>query len=191
MSSIALTESFEESVALGELDSFLSSVKEHTMKKIAGKTFAGMETDDVLQECLVKVYTSIDKFDSSKSTAGTFFDNIIDNRISDLLRRAGMASNLAVVNATELVEPDSFEEQVLPSNFMTVISMDECGYNNFELKYDFLESIDLNDTEKRVFKLRCAGYDFVEIASIMQTSKSWISQIWKRVMKKYESGMAR
>lgn len=92
----------DEAFALGDLDQFYKRSKEKIAAKISGRKFAGMEHEDVSQECLIKIHRAIPQYDASKAKIGTFIDKIILNTLKDSFKKAGSKANLGVVNAKSL-----------------------------------------------------------------------------------------
>lgn len=182
------TMGFDELFAIGDVENFLAKAKEKTAKKLAGKTFAGMEKDDVVQEVLIKIHRSMGKFDSDVARASTFVDHVIDNMIKDMYRKCMTEKNLVVVNAAELVTTYNEEEEEYGSlTGSRQIGEIDVEFENVELITDIMENLGLNDREKEIFRLRSEGYEFVEIADHLGVSKARISQIWSSIRKKYEN----
>jgi RNA polymerase sporulation-specific sigma factor len=180
--------SFDELFALNEMDAFLQKAQEKCRAKIAHRTFAGMETDDVVQEVLIKVYRSMEKYDGSLSKVSTYVDHVMDNMIRDCLRKAGSGANLAVVNAFDLFNSVDHEQKNLEESGNSgtfVVGADDYGFENVEVLTDVMEHMNLVQREVDVFRLRLIGYEFVEIADILGVSKARISQIWKGIKEKY------
>ncbi|WP_426455411.1 sigma-70 family RNA polymerase sigma factor (plasmid) [Paenibacillus sp. S-38] len=178
----------DELFALGELDAFLKKSEEKVAKKISGMKFAGMDADDVKQEALLKVYRSLDKYDSSKAKMSTFLDHIISNTIRDCLKKAGSGTNLRVVNAMSLNayatdSMDGAEEMTLQ------VGTEDVGYTAFEVMTDLMENVGLTDREKEIFRLHASGYDFGEIAQVFKISRGRMSQIWSNITTKCQMAM--
>jgi RNA polymerase sporulation-specific sigma factor len=177
---------YDELLAIGDMDKFLTKAKEMCEMKIKTSNFFGMEKEDVVQEVLLTVFKSINSYDNSKAKACTFFENVINNKIKDCVRKTGTKSNLMVTTAIELVPEFDADDKPADSAYLGVLSAADSGYACSEYEIDFMENIGLNDREKQIFKLRCSGYEFVEIASILGLTKARISQLWKGVVQKYE-----
>lgn len=180
--------SYDELYEEGLIDSFLQKAQDACKKKLRGRQVAGMETDDVVQEVLIKVYKSLDKYDARKARMSTFIDHVIEMKIIDCLEKAGTGKNLMLVNATPIMESygaDNFEMD----DSMDSIQVGEVdiGYEYMEIITDLMTNLGLTEQEKVVFKLRSAGYEFAEIATYMQLSKARISQLWGGIKKKYKN----
>ena len=174
--------SYDELLALGELDLFLEKVRNHTSKKIRNRDFAGMEREDVIQEVLIKVYKSIESFDPSKSKASTFVDHVIENKIKDCLRSAGSESNLCNVNSVPLIDDTSGEEYIEGT---IIIPVEESMYSYIEYLQD-IKNIDLTEKETEVVKLKIAGYNNTEIANILGCTRATVHNIWNKIKDKFE-----
>lgn len=185
-----MSKEFDELLALGEMEMFLEKVKQHTESKIRGKQLAGTEVDDVVQEVLIKVYQSVELFDSNKASAATYFDRIIDNKIRDCLRLMGTETNLAFVNSASIVDDRWYTNNgasELTENEV-VLAGDCSTYSCVEYIYDIVNNnMGLTEKEMQIFKLRAAGYNFVEIAHILGYTKARISQLWKGIIVKFET----
>jgi RNA polymerase sporulation-specific sigma factor len=177
---------YDELLAVGDMDKFLTKAKEMCEVKIHATDFVGMEKEDVVQEVLLSVYRAVDAYDSSRAKASTFFENVINNRIRDCLRKA--KTNMPLCLAVELVESpeDISNDSGSTHKSNAVLKSVDGDYGCSEYEIDFMENIGLNDREKQIFKLRCAGYEFTEIATMLGLTKARISQLWKGVIKKYE-----
>lgn len=176
---------FDELIALNEMEAILAKAKKYCEQKIGMQKFAGMETEDVVQEVLIKIYKAVETFDPSKAKASTYFYYVIDNGIKDHLRISGSRRNLAVVNALTII--DDVANEVDKSGFTDneiVLGSVDCTFSTKEYIYDILENIGLNEREIRIFKMRAAGYQFDEIAGFEGCSKARMSQLWSKVQKK-------
>lgn len=172
---------YEELVAVGEVNSFLNAIHKFTEKKLGRLSIAGSDTEDVVQEVLIKVYENISNYDSSKGAASTYFENIINNRITDSLRHASRTSNLNVVNATPIVDEEDSEDRSL---CVAVKTFDD--YSSIELE-GALKS--LTEREKAIVSMKVEGYSLSEIASNFGVSTSAIQKSWVRASKKIENSL--
>lgn len=183
--------SFEELYALKEFDAFFTKVKEKCEIKLRGKTFAGMEKEDVVQEVLIKVSNALGQYDAKKSQMSTYIDHIINNKIKDCYRKAVSYKNLCVVNALSISEsihePEYGEDDGYEDRNYIQLGCEDVGYENTDVLIDIMSNMGLSEREKEIFRLRSNGYEFVEIAKIMGVSKARISQIWAGVKRKYEA----
>lgn len=184
MTTANATMGFDELLAIGEVEGLLEKTKEVCEIKLRGKKFAGMEHQDVVQEVMIKVFNSIETYDSSKAKASTYFDRIIGNMIKDCYKKAMSGKNLMVVNSGEISDGFNEEEQVDESYIVGEVDVE---FENKEFLIDITENLGLNEKEKEIFELRSGGYEFVEIADILGVSKARISQIWKGIKNKYDA----
>lgn len=179
---------FDDLFAIGDIDAFLDKAQEKCRQKLRGKTFAGMEKEDVTQEVMIKLYNALEKYDAEKAKMSTFVDHLIENKIKDMYRKCMSEKNLSVVNAVHLVCTDMGGNDE-SDGVDTGLTLGHVGfaYENFEFVTDIMENMKLNDREKEIFKLRTSGYEFVEIAGILGVSKARVSQLWKAIREKYEA----
>lgn len=189
--SAASAQTFDELFALEEMDAFLKKAQEKCRAKVGHQKFAGMETDDVVQEVLIKVYRSMQRYDGTLSKVSTYVDHVMDNMIRDCLRKAGSKSNLSLVNALDLLEstadPERCNSDGQDVSWSYIAGCSEPGYERMELITDVMENMHLNKREQEVFRLRLTGYEFMEIAEKIGVSKARVSQIWKSIREKYVS----
>ncbi|WMT39260.1 sigma-70 family RNA polymerase sigma factor [Paenibacillus sp. D2_2] len=185
--STTMSMGFDELFAIGDVDAFLSKAEEKCRQKLRGKTFAGMEKEDVTQEVLIKLYRSLDQYDVTKARMSTFVDHLIDNKIKDMYRKCMTEKNLNVVNAIQVISTDLDIDDETGNGVGIALGHEGYAYENFEFVTDIMENMELNDREKKIFKLRSTGYEFVEIADILGVSKARVSQLWKGIREKYEA----
>lgn len=182
--------SFDELFALGEVDEILRMSEEKVKIKTQGLRFAGMGTEDVVQDALIKVYTALSDYDSSKARVSTFLDHVIDNSIRDTLRKAGAIKNLVAVNAVPINSEDSTVRaevrgfSVRKENGGFAFAGLEPGYEAFEIMEDIMNHMDLTDRQKEAVQLYTAGYSLAEIANVFHVSRSRMSQIWSQIVTK-------
>lgn len=174
---------FDELYGLGDVDSLLEKAQEKCEQKIRGKQFAGMDSEDVVQEVLIKVHRSLAKYDSSKAKVSTYIEHVIENMIKDCYKKCGTEKNLLLVNALEIEDSVDWGGDDTYVNGVMVGTVD-AGYLQVDMSYDV--SITLNSREQEIFNLRTQGYEFVDIAGMLGVSKARISQIWKVIKTKYD-----
>ena len=180
--------SFDELYGLGDVDAFLNKAKEKCETKLRGKSFAGMDTEDVVQEVLIKIHKSFDKYDHNKAKVSTYVDHVMENMIKDCYKKCGTEKNLFVVNAVELDYSSNWESEESDRRTQGVqVGAEDTGYQNVDFMYDLVNNLGLTPRESEIFHLRSQGYEFVEIANFLGVSKARISQIWRGIKEKYDS----
>lgn len=183
------TKEFDQLFETGEIDLFLSKAKEQCEKKLRGRTFAGMEQEDVVQEVLIKVYKSLASYDSDKAKLSTYVDRVIENMIKDSFKKCGSYKNLANINAMEIEDSyqDNGEDYGTASGSNSIsIGLNDTGYMRFEVFTDIKENDRLTKRERIILQLHYKGYEKVEIAQKLGLSKARISQIWKEMLEKID-----
>lgn len=178
---------FDELYLQNDVDAILEKAKEKCEAKLRGKRFAGWDKDDVLQEVLIKVFRTIDRYKQDTSRYSTFVDHVMDNMIKDCYRKTLTEKNLNVVNAAEYVDAYLDEDDVQDFSVGCHVGVVDNGYQNSEFVTDLMQNMGLSEREKDIFSLRSAGYEFVEIASIIGVTKARISQIWKGIVQKHNA----
>lgn len=98
-----------ESTVINDVDNVLEKVREKTKIKMYNIKIAGMETDDVIQEALIKAYRYLDRY-NKKTKIDTYIDLIINSVIKDCFRKAAADKNLNVVNALNIDINDDYNE---------------------------------------------------------------------------------
>lgn len=175
----------EQLLELEEIDLFLSKAKEKCEKKLRGKSFAGMEQDDVIQEVLIKVYKSLASYDKSKAKISTYVDRVIENMIKDSFKKCGSFKNLANVNALEIEDSYTSESDDAPSMSHSVsVGNEDLNFLETEIYMDLETNKYLTKRERLVFDLHYRGYEKVEIAQMLGLSKARVTQIWKEIIAK-------
>jgi RNA polymerase sporulation-specific sigma factor len=145
-----------------------------------------MDTEDVVQETVFKVYRMLDRYNSETSRMSTYVDHVIENMIRDCLRKCGSGKNLMVVNADEIaVNYDAEDDNGSASVSRYQVGSNDYGYENAEVMMDVMDNMGLTDREKQIFQLYVEGYEFVEIAKMIGITKSRMSQIWSKIKSKY------
>lgn len=176
---------FDELFDMGDIDLLLEKTKEKCEQKLRGQRFAGMEKDDVVQEVLIRVHRSLDRYDSEKAKVSTYVEHVMDNMIKDCFRKAGSIKNLMVVNSADILHEYSADNNA-NTNGVQLGDVD-AGFTLVDLEQDISIHLNLNSRERQIFRLRTQGYEFVEIAEMLGVTKSRISQIWKKILIKYNS----
>lgn len=173
------------SVAVNENEAFeLGYLMEALYKKanilVSGKNLAGMDTEDIIQELVIKGYLAFKSYDRNKASVKTYIDIVLRNQLKDLLKKVGSRKNLAFVNAVSISESVEDEDDI---DSPVQVGVEENGYNDIEIQ-DILEKVELTEQEKKVVYLRLQGFDCSEIAKQLNVSKPRISQIMKNLQKK-------
>lgn len=171
----------DEVFAMGAMDQFLKAAKKVCESKVRGKKFNCMEEDDVVQEILIRVYKSVEKYDPEKASASTFFSRVMDTELLSYYRKSNAEKNKSLANAAQIT--DYYEE----GTDAVEAECDPTEYSVSEFYIDFMYNIGLTDKEKHVFKMRYEGFDYTEIADSLGVSKPYVSQLWKSIMTKYRN----
>lgn len=165
----------------GRTEEFFESIKREAEFRVWNTRVAGMEKEDLIQEVLLQVFQSIDKYDSSRAAASTYFGSVINNKIRDLLRKAGTNQNLSNTNAVAVMEEYSEELGGV------ILHSEEPKYNTVDLRLSLKK---LDSRESKIVLLKAKGYTFQEIASRTGCSKSRAQQVYASSLAKLKEMLA-
>ena len=172
--------------SVDDIDSLLRRTQQVCNYKLLTTNLSREEKEDIVQDVLLKVYLSLDKYDSKKAMITTWIDRVIDNMIKDGLRKIGSKKNLMLKNAVSIdtsPDEDNATEKVYSRAGHDIPSVDY-RYEIAEMIIDFTCNLNLNELEVNVFKLRSSGFEFYEIADLLGYTKSRIYQVWGQIKKK-------
>jgi RNA polymerase sigma factor (sigma-70 family) len=165
----------QEAVVKNDVDAILEKARRISECKLRAKGFVPAHTsfEDVVQEVLIHVYQTIEKYDSSRAAFSTFLDHIIYTKIEKCYRKGLNLNNKMFYGAMDL---DLLDKETVFKFYSTEDSYsldDSCklSFNNVETKTQ------LTPKEWEVLKLLARGFNQVEISKSMSTSKARVSQI--------------
>ncbi|WP_346895826.1 RNA polymerase sporulation sigma factor SigK [Clostridium sp. UBA7503] len=160
----------------------------HIVKKYS---FPGKEVDDLISIGTVGLIKAIDSFDMDKGTRlATYAARCIENEILMLIR-----NNKKIRSEVYLQDPIGLDKEGNEISLMDILSSDkdsilEVVENKIQVKklYCILETC-LQERERRIIEMRYGLIDGKpktqrEIASILGISRSYVSRIEKRALKK-------
>lgn len=160
----------------------------HIVKKY---TYTGKDMDDLISIGTVGLIKAIDSFDIAKGTRlATYAARCIENEILMLIR-----NNKKTKNEVYLQDPIGVDKEGNEISLMDVLSSDEDSIieivqNKIETKklYEKINK-DLTEREKIIIKMRYGLQDGKpqtqrEIAKYLGISRSYVSRIEKRALKK-------
>ncbi|WP_291580810.1 RNA polymerase sporulation sigma factor SigK [Clostridium sp. UBA6640] len=160
----------------------------HIVKKYS---FPGKEVDDLISIGTVGLIKAIDSFDSSKGTRlATYAARCIENEILMLIR-----NNKKIKGEVYLQDPIGIDKEGNEISLMDILSSDkdsiiEIVENKIQVKklYGKINTV-LQEREKLIIEMRYGlidgkGKTQREIAKILGISRSYVSRIEKRALKK-------
>ncbi|ARC84636.1 RNA polymerase sigma-K factor [Clostridium argentinense CDC 2741] len=160
----------------------------HIVKKYS---FPGKEVDDLISIGTVGLIKAIDSFDSSKGTRlATYAARCIENEILMLIR-----NNKKIKGEVYLQDPIGIDKEGNEISLMDILSSDkdsivEIVENKIQVKklYSKINTV-LQEREKLIIEMRYGlidgkGKTQREIAKILGISRSYVSRIEKRALKK-------
>ncbi|BAU28218.1 RNA polymerase sigma factor (sigma-70 family) [Aneurinibacillus soli] len=128
----------------------------------------GEELDDIIQDAALKLYLSIDRYDSKKAAVSTFRDHIITNVLIDRIRR-WRAHKSQVLTWDEVDETEDGCEQV-----------------DFDMDFERWFRT-LLPHEKKIVRMRLDGKKNCVIADELGCSNASITAYRKVIQKKWNS----
>lgn len=185
--------SFNEAVEMNDLEILFASTKRACESIIYTRGISlppHMDVEDVTQDAIIKLLKALESFDSTKSTANTFCESIINRLIVDHIRRASLErthrdifANLMEdgkgakgVDLKEEGVPDSLKNRKIVND-----SRSEDDYYMTEILLDTAKS--LTERQQKVFVLRQKGYTREEIAKELKVSVRTVATDWSNVSK--------
>lgn len=134
-----------------------------------------MEVDDFKSECFLKIYKSLDLFDSNKSTLRNFCILCIKSTALQELRKSRSTKN-KLKNKENLI---SLESEIFDSDgceFINIISGKDDEYFFKDFKKEVLKAIDkLSPREKETMLMKIEGYKTGQIADMLGTTSNNIT----------------
>ena len=132
-----------------------------------------IELDDFKGECFLKIYKSLDLFDSEKSTLKTFCIMCIKSTALQTLRSSRATKN-KLLNSDSLI---SIESEIYGSDgceFNEILGGKDDEYFYGDFKENIMNIINtlLTPKEKETLLLKIQGYKTIEIANMLNTSIS-------------------
>lgn len=170
----------DEMLVMGDIENFLGAIRKIASIKVRNKSFAGCEPEDVVQEVLMKVYTSIEAYDPNKTKATTFFNVVIDNKLKDIFKSLSSNANLMVANHVPLTVGDDDDDHAQ----LEFALEDETEYACTDLMYDMLTNYNLTELEQKILKLKVVEFTNTEIAEMLGMSKQALNYHNKNLLKK-------
>lgn len=143
-----------------------------------GQYISGMATCDVVSEMEIKIWKTLDGYDSNKACYHTYITNILNNKYKDLLRKASNGSDSILNNAARLTE--SYEEEDVVYSYFGIDDSNLLQVEN----YLFIKS-SLTDREQQAVSLVVSGYTRSEAASMMGVSPCRMTQLLGKVAEKW------
>ena len=146
-----------------------------------------VDRDDLVQECLLTLYSAIEKYDG-KSNFKAYACACINNRISSSLRSLGRKKNEPMKNYVPLTgygEEDTDKSDILIDSNVGPEDL----FINKEKRIEMENIIkqELSDLEFCVFVLHGQGYSYNEIAKRIGETKKVVDNAMQRVRKKLGS----
>lgn len=175
----------EDKKDLIEVDLFLEAAKKCCELKLRNTKFAGMDKEDVVQEALIRVYESAPKYKKEIAKISTFVEKIVDSAIKDCLKKCSSKKNLMFQNAFRLEEKLDMNREPDEDDPEVYIPYTDYNYEMAEVLIDLEYHLNLSESEKRILRLVVEGYNFTEVAKILNINKSRVSHVWRKIRESY------
>ena len=147
-------------------------------------TLPKVDSDDLIQECLLTLYSAIEKYDG-KSNFKAYACACINNKITSSLRSLGRKKNEPMKNYVPLTgygEEDVDKSEILIDS---KIGPEDLLINKEKrIEMENIIKQELSDLEFCVFVLHGQGYSYDEIAKRIGESKKVVDNAMQRVRKK-------
>ena len=148
------------------------------MSKVIRHVPAGMESDDLMQECALALLDAVMCYSDEKGAAlKTFAGVCIDNRIKSVLRQSLSEKNRLMYECVDLT--DEVRSDDLSANPETMLLLRE----DVDEQTRFLEK-NLSGREYGVFVRFMSGMSYEEISSEMKISEKAVDNALSRARKK-------
>lgn len=177
---------FNEAVENRDLELLLKNTKKACGSIIRTKGYylpSHLDVEDIAQDAMIKLMRALETFDESKSTANTFCDRVINNLITDHVRRAVLESRHRS-DYHSVIGNDSQSDDELGENNSTAsyIPVDNRTEDEIYMKEILMSATkQLTERQMRVFVFRRMGYTRNEIADKLSVSLRTVAGDWKRV----------
>ncbi|MCR8843917.1 RNA polymerase sigma factor [Paenibacillus sp. SC116] len=178
----------EELYALEDMEAFIEAAQNTCYKRIRGKQVTGMENDDLVQECMIRILRYVDRYDPAKSRMKTYLNRIIDttiiNKIAESKHRPSRPLNESI-RFVPAQEVSDIEYGMLGGIVADYLSSEDATYEDVVFIHDFSLRGGLTPREREVFLLWTTGLSFQEIAKVMKCTKANVAGFWKNIKAKY------
>ena len=131
-----------------------------------------IDLDDFKGECFLKIYKSLDLFDSAKSTLKTFCIMCVKSTALQTLRSSRATKN-KLLNSENIISLEAEIYDTEDCNFNDMIGAKDDEYFFSDFKSKVVEAMNkLTDREKEALILKIQGYRTIEIAKMLDISIS-------------------
>lgn len=140
----------------------------------------GGDKEDLLQEGWMGFFRAMRQFDEHKNdNFGQYAHLLVEREMIDAIRRANSNKNQVLSNSVFVDNDDMLSSEDLIENDVLY----------FETSKDIFDHIKnaLSDRETRVLELYLQGYNYTDIASILETTPKSIDNTLTRVKNKLKS----
>ena len=172
----------------GDIDAIISMLRPKLKGKYeglyygGGQKVAGMDVDDIIAIMEIKIWRTLEKYDPAKASYATFISRTLDNTYRDILRKAGRAKHLALINADAVAEERREYETAADTGHEV---LGENDANLLKVEIEIFANTDLTSKERTVIALKQKGYTSSHIAKIMGISAGRVSQLLSRAREKW------
>lgn len=179
--------SFNEAVATDNLEMLLANTKKACASIVHGRGYIlppHLDVEDISQDAVMKLIKALETYDETKSTANTFCDRVINNLITDHIRRAILESkhrtSYSTINGDDSNESEDSKGNSMNNVVPTDRDSEDINYMT-EILIDTTKV--LTERQRQVFILRQKGYTRIEIGEKLGVSVRTVAGDWSVVSK--------
>jgi len=147
----------------------------------------GVDLNDLIQEGMIGLNEAINSFREDKeANFGTYARVCIQRRIVSVVKSTNAKKNM-ILNSSISLEDDetnSFDKYLSDNSLNPSIMVED--FDNTEHIFNELDNL-LTDLEKQVFELKKDGFDYKEIADILEKDTKVVDNAIQRIKTKLKS----
>jgi len=147
----------------------------------------GVDLNDLIQEGMLGLNEAINSFREDKeANFGTYARVCIQRRIVSVVKSTNAKKNM-ILNSSISLEDDetnSFDKYLSDNSLNPSIMVED--FDNTEHIFNELDNL-LTDLEKQVFELKKDGFDYKEIADILEKDTKVVDNAIQRIKTKLKS----
>ena len=158
----------------------IKSFRPYIEQKVSGMRVPGADRDDLCQEAYVALLSAIGSYDEQKGASfSTYAITCINNRLADAVKTANRQKNRVLNDSVSLTD-DSNPVEIISYESPEKQTLDQEQY--LELMHK-IEDV-LSEKEKKVLLLWVDGYDYTEIAEMLDMPVKSVDNALQRARRK-------
>lgn len=158
----------------------LNSFRPYIEQKVAGLKVPGTDRDDLCQEAYVALLAAIGSYDEQKGTSfSTYAIACINNRLTDAVKTANRRKNRVLNDSVSLTD-DSNPIEIISYESPEEVTLNQEDYHRLMQRIEN----ELSKKEQKVLMLWVDGYDYEEIARILDIPVKSVDNALQRARRK-------